>query len=100
MMGLIFGFLPCMPLLAILSYIGLISKAWFHSLLYVFSFGLGTFLSPLIPLIILTGFMPKFVLSRQAAYARILRFICGLIILFLGTQLVSRGFSSNAQVFF
>jgi sulfite exporter TauE/SafE len=90
-LGLIMGFSPCAPLLAMLSYIGLVSKSWFYSLLYGISFGLGTFLSPVILLIILTGFIPKLLIPRQAVYSRIFSFICGLIIMFLGVQLLTRG---------
>jgi len=91
MLGLIVGLLPCAPLLAVLSYIGLISKSWFSSLLYGLSFGLGTFLSPLILLIALTGFIPKLLVTRQAVYSRIFSFICGLILILLGVQLMTRG---------
>lgn len=91
-MGLVIGFLPCAPLIAILSYIGLISKTWLHSLFYSFSFGIGTFISPLILLVILTGLIPKFILEKKAFYSRVFSFICGLIIIFLGFQLIRRAF--------
>lgn len=90
--GLIIGFLPCAPLIAILSYIGLISKTGLTSLLYSLFFGLGTILSPLIFLIILAGLIPKLLIDRTAIYYRIFNIICGLIIIFLGIQLITRVF--------
>lgn len=89
--GLIVGFLPCAPLIAILSFIGLISKSWLQSLTYSLSFGLGTLLSPLVLLIIFTGLIPKIITQRAAIYYRIFSFICGLVIIFLGIQLIYRG---------
>lgn len=88
--GLIIGFLPCAPLIAILSYIGLISKGWLTSLGYSLSFGLGTIISPLILLVILAGFIPKLLIDRAVIYYRYFNVICGLIIIFLGMQLIYR----------
>lgn len=90
-MGFIIGLLPCAPLLAVFSYIGLMSKTWFHSLLYILSFGLGTLLSPLIPLIIIAGFIPSLLKSRPL-YERLFSLIGGFIILLFGLQLIARGF--------
>jgi len=91
-LGLIIGFLPCAPLLAILAYIGLISRNWLASLLYSLAFGIGTFLSPLILLIILAGLIPRFLLEKKVIYDSVFSFICGLIIILLGVQLISRAF--------
>ncbi len=91
-LGLITGFMPCAPLLAILSYIGLISRSWFSSLLYSLSFGLGTFISPLILLTIFAGLIPRFLSDKKTVYYSIFSFICGLVIVFLGVQLISRAF--------
>lgn len=92
MLGLIIGFLPCAPLLAILSYVGLISKSWLNSLLYSLSFGLGTFISPLLLLTVLAGAIPLFLPEKEAFYSRILSIICGCVIIFLGIQLINRAF--------
>lgn len=94
LMGFIVGVLPCAPLLAVLSYIGLTSKTWLNSLFYSFSFGLGTLLSPIILLIIITGFIPKLLLPRQAVYARVFSLVCGIIIVIFGLQLVMRTLSN------
>ncbi len=92
MLGLIIGFLPCAPLLAILSYVGLISKSWLSSLFYSLSFGLGTFISPLLLLTVLAGAIPLLLPEKEALYSRLLSILCGCVIIFLGIQLISRAF--------
>lgn len=89
-MGLVIGLLPCAPLLAILSYVGLVSKSWLHSILYGLAFGLGTFFSPLILLTILSALIGNWVQDKR--YYQIFSSICGLIIIFLGIQLIRRLF--------
>jgi sulfite exporter TauE/SafE len=88
--GFIIGLLPCAPLLAVLSYIGLVSKSWSMSLLYGLSFGIGTVISPLILLVIIAGIIPKFLIDKS--YDRWFNLACGLIIIFLGAQLILRAF--------
>jgi thiol:disulfide interchange protein DsbD len=91
-MGIVIGLLPCAPLIALFSYVGLVSKTWIQSLAYSLSFGLGTAVSPLILLVVFAGAMPKFIGSRGQAVARAARYICAAIIIILGMQLVWRGF--------
>ena len=92
LLGLIIGLLPCAPLLATLSYVGLISKTWTNSLLYSLYFGIGTFVSPLILLTMLAGSIPTFLVDKKESYHKIFSFICGLIIIFLGLELIGRAF--------
>jgi hypothetical protein len=87
-MGLIMGLAPCAPLIAILSYLGLISKTWVDGLAYGLAFGLGTFVSPLIALVLLAGFIPAWLKHLPSIYTRLLRVMCGLVIMVLGLQLV------------
>lgn len=89
--GLSMGLLPCAPLLATFSYIGLISKSWLQSLYYSLAFGIGTFFSPLILLAVFTGLLPR-LLGRSALFGRIFAFLCGLIMVFLGVNLIKRAF--------
>lgn len=91
-LGLIIGLLPCAPLLAIFSYTGLVSKSWLHSLIYNFSFGIGTTVSPLILLVIFAGLIPKLFIAKKEVYGRIFNLACGSLIVFLGFQLISRAF--------
>lgn len=88
-LGLIIGLLPCLPLLAIFSYIGLVSHSWLESLFYSLSFGLGTIISPLIGLVMLSSLLARFV---KGAMNSIFNVVCGVVIIFLGIWMFSRGF--------
>lgn len=91
--GLIIGLLPCAPLLAILSYVALMSRTWFSGLLYTLSFGIGTSISsPLALLTILAGLIPRLLVDKKAVYYSIFSFVCGLAIIFLGIQLIIKTF--------
>ncbi|MFH0738286.1 MAG: sulfite exporter TauE/SafE family protein [Candidatus Omnitrophota bacterium] len=90
-LGLITGLLPCAPLLAGLSYLGLISTSWPLALFYALSFALGTFISPLALLTLLAGIVPPFLLKKNRSGERVFSFICGLIIVFLGLRLAWKG---------
>lgn len=87
-LGLVTGILPCAPLISLFSYIGLSFKGWFEGLTCSLSFGLGTFFSPLILLALLAGALSGSVAKRN--YYRVFSIICGLIILFLGVNLILR----------
>ena len=93
MLGVIVGALPCVPLLAILSYIGLVSKTWLQSLIYGVSFGIGTFLSPLVIVAFFAGAINKFLEKKKALYNRICSVISGTILIFFGVQLLLLRFS-------
>lgn len=90
--GLIVGLLPCVPLLVVISYVGLISQSWLQALLYSLFFGIGTFVSPLMLLVIAAGFIPRLLVEKKELYGRIFSFICGLLIILLGWQLIRRAF--------
>ena len=89
--GLIIGIMPCLPLVSVLYYIGLVSKNIFDSLLYSFCFGVGTIISPLFLLSALAGFIPR-ILKQKNRLSLAFNTFCGLIIIVLGVQLVIRGF--------
>lgn len=89
-LGLIIGLLPCGPLLAVFSWVALVSRSWFDSLLISLSFGIGTFFSPLLMLVIFAGAIPSFLKAKR--FERIFNLVCGLIIVFLGLQLIRKGF--------
>jgi len=90
-LGLVAGILPCGPLIAVLSYIALVSKSWASSVFYSLAFGAGTFLSPLIALVFLSGLVPLLA-AKSEILRRALSFVCGLVIVFLGLQLLWRAF--------
>ncbi|MBU1872026.1 MAG: sulfite exporter TauE/SafE family protein, partial [Candidatus Omnitrophica bacterium] len=91
-LGLIMGMMPCAPLLAVLSYVGLISTSWHECIFYSAVFGLATLISPLILLILAAGFISRILQNKPKIY-RILRIFCGLIIILLGLELFFRGLS-------
>ncbi len=90
LLGLIIAFVPCLPLLALLGYVGLVSKTWSEVFLYCFSFGLGTAISPLAVLSVMSGLISRFWQGPKEAAYRIFSFICGLIMIFLGAGLIFR----------
>ncbi len=85
-LGLIMGSIPCAPLLAVLSYIGLVSVTWQRCVFYGLIFGLGTLISPLMLLVLAAGLIPRILLNKPGAY-RVFRVACGFIIVLLGAQL-------------
>lgn len=88
-LGLVVGALPCAPLLALLSYLGFDSGSWALAFAYTLSFAIGTFISPLIFLAAVAGFVPKILASKQNYY-RIFSFICGLVMVYLGINLIRK----------
>ncbi len=90
-LGIITGLLPCAPLVALFTYVGLVSKSWPQSIIYSFSFGAGTFISPLLLLAVLAGLMPRF-FSRREYLTRILEVLGGLVMVVLGIFLIQGGF--------
>jgi sulfite exporter TauE/SafE len=94
-LGLIIGLLPCAPLFAVFSSTMLVSKNWASFLMHVVSFGLGTLFSPLLLVVFFAGFIPKFFLNKRPVYSRILNFLCGIIMLFLGTQLIMQAWGKT-----
>jgi sulfite exporter TauE/SafE len=89
--GLIIAIIPCLPFISLLSYIGLVSKNWLDSLRYSLAFGAGTIVSPLFILSTLSGLIPKIITGNNKFYI-IFNSICGLVIIFLGIQLIIRAF--------
>jgi len=90
-LGLIVGFLPCAPLLALFSYASLIAPAWSWIFFYVLAFGVGTILSPLAILTTFAGTAARFLLDRKGLYGAAFNVLCGAVIIILGLQLVWRG---------
>jgi sulfite exporter TauE/SafE len=90
--GLIYGLIPCVPFLTVLSYCGLVSRNWGQALFFTFCFGLGTYLSPLLVMSVFSGALSGLLKGAREKYLRSLSLLCGLIIIFLGLQLARRGF--------
>ncbi|MFA5155994.1 MAG: sulfite exporter TauE/SafE family protein [Candidatus Omnitrophota bacterium] len=86
--GLIVGLAPCPPLIALFSYVALISKSLTLSAVYALSFGLGTLLSPLALLAIFAGAIPGVMAKFKPAFSRALNLVCAAILIILGAQLI------------
>ena len=89
-LGVFTGLLPCFPLLGMLSYVTLVSRSLVNSVLYGFSFGMGTIISPLLLLVAFTGLLSKFIKGETPF--RFFRILCGLVMIYLGIDLLRRGF--------
>ena len=88
--GLLTGISPCAPLLALLFDITLMSKGAVDGMIYAFFFGLGTFLSGLITIGVITGFLTRipaaFIKSKIATIT--FKTVCALLLLALGLGMV------------
>jgi sulfite exporter TauE/SafE len=91
-LGLLTGFLPCAPLVAVFSYTLLISRSWISSLLYLLAFGLGTFFSPLLAVAIGAGFIRRIRGNSRGWQEKIFNLACGAMIIYLGIELIRRLF--------
>ena len=85
--GLIVSFSPCLPLVAMLGYIAMISDHWLKGILYMTAFGLGTVVSPMVVAAMLAGWVAKTLKSREGLF-KALQIVCGLVICALGLQLI------------
>ncbi|MFA5099970.1 MAG: sulfite exporter TauE/SafE family protein [Candidatus Omnitrophota bacterium] len=92
LLGIAYGLLPCAPFLGVLSYIGLVSKSWMQNITYAVSFGLGTFLSPLLIVSLAAGVVPGILKNKNGFIAKAVRIGSGIIALYMGGQLVWRAF--------
>jgi len=90
--GLLIGLSPCAPLLALLFDIVLMSKGALDGALYALSFGLGTFLSGLITIGIITGLLTRIpaVLIRSKGVNAVFKAVCALLLTALGLGLILR----------
>lgn len=86
-LGLTMGTLPCLPLVGVLTYIALKTQNLWQGAFYGFAFGAGKFISPLIPLGVLAGMLPAGLNSNCKIY-RFFRKLCGIILFFIGVNLV------------
>ena len=88
--GFLLGVSPCAPLMALLFNIAVMSKGMFDGILYTLFFGLGTFLSGLITIGVITGLLTRipaaFIKSKNAAV--IFKVVCAFLLLTLGMGMI------------
>jgi len=90
LLGIIIGISPCPPLLGLLVELAIISKSGLDALSYTLFFGLGTFISGLLTLGVLSGFfnwLPARIF-HSAKSKSIFRIICALLLVLLGLNLI------------
>jgi sulfite exporter TauE/SafE len=90
-LGLIIGMVPCGPLIVLLASSALLAGNWGMSLAYCFIFGLGSTLSPLLLISLFAGGVSSYLKARSAFWQRLLNYLCGAIMIFLGIQLLFKG---------
>ncbi len=89
-LGLTTGIMPCAALLAVLGFIALEAAAPWRGGIMGAAFGLGKFVSPLLPLGVAAGAFPR-LLPRTPRAARILRVVSGGVLVLAGVYLAARG---------
>jgi len=90
LLGFFIGVLPCGPLISAFGSMALIAKNWGDIFSYSVFFGLGTVFSPLLLLVIFTGLIPSWMKNANLLIYRIFNLACGVIMIILGIQLISR----------
>ncbi|MFA5311630.1 MAG: sulfite exporter TauE/SafE family protein [Candidatus Omnitrophota bacterium] len=93
LLGFLTGFSPCLPLLGILNYIIIIARSPAEGMLYALAFGLGSAISPAILLIGLSGKLAGD-LSYNQKIKFLIRIVSSLVLIFLGTVILLKGFSA------
>ena len=90
-LGLLIGVSPCVPLFGALAYIAFESKTYFSALFLGSCFGVGTLLTPLIPIGILAGSIPSLTRWQKGATSKvfdIFRRVCGGYLAYIGIKLL------------
>ena len=88
-LGLLIGFSPCPPLLAMLTYISATVKDPWAGVGAGLIFGLGTLITPLIPLSVFTGLIADKV-KRFRGVPWTLRFLSAAVLIYFGSRLIFR----------
>ena len=84
-LGFLIGISPCMPLVAILTYIACTATNALQGVAYALCFGIGTIV-PIMVLGPLVGFLPQKLL-KSPIHLRIFKIVCGAILVLFGLQL-------------
>jgi sulfite exporter TauE/SafE len=90
-LGIVIGFSPCLPLIAVLTEIMFLAKNLFQGLLFGFAFGIGTLISPLLLLGALAPVIPA-KLFRSERAGKIFNALCGILLVGIGIYIVWKKF--------
>jgi sulfite exporter TauE/SafE len=86
LLGFLIGISPCVPLVAILTYIACTATNVFQGVAYALCFGIGTIV-PVMVLGPLVGLLPEKVF-KSSRHLRVFRMVCGGILILFGLQLL------------
>ena len=86
LLGFLIGISPCVPLVAILTYIACTVTNILQGVAYALCFGIGTIV-PVMILGPLVGFLPEKIF-KSPAHLRVFRMVCGVILILFGLQLL------------
>ena len=86
-LGLLVGFSPCLPLLAVLTEIMFMAEHFYQGFLYGFAFGIGTVISPLLILGALAPLISGKLISSDKAI-QVFNFVCGILLLMVGIYII------------
>ncbi len=87
LLGLLIGFSPCPPLLAVLTYIAASAPNPLWGLFAGLIFGLGTIITPLIPLGVFAGFFVDKVRKNPKIHLWV-KLMSGIILIYFGAKLI------------
>jgi sulfite exporter TauE/SafE len=87
LLGFTVGILPCLPLLGVLAYIALKTQNIWQGAFYGFAFGVGKFISPLVPFGVLASTLPAGLIKSHKVYLFFTR-LCGFILSLIGINLL------------
>jgi len=85
-LGFLIGISPCVPLVAILTYIACTVTNVLQGVAYALCFGIGTVV-PVMILGPLASFLPEKIF-KSPAHLRVFRMVCGVILILFGLQLL------------
>jgi sulfite exporter TauE/SafE len=85
-LGFLIGISPCVPLVAVLTYIACVADNIGLGMLYALLFGIGTAVAPII-LGALVGILPE-KLFKSAKLLKAFQIICGTVLILFGLQLI------------
>ncbi|MCK4223708.1 MAG: sulfite exporter TauE/SafE family protein [candidate division Zixibacteria bacterium] len=85
-LGFLIGISPCVPLVAVLTYIACVADNIGLGILYALSFGIGAAVAPII-LGALVGILPE-KLFKSAKLLKAFQIICGTVLILFGLQLI------------
>lgn len=90
LLGIVMGLAPCGPVLVLLASAALVSKHLALTVGYCLVFGLGTTISPLALICVFASGSSQFLRNRNMFWQRILDYLCGSIMIFIGIQFLLR----------